>query len=93
MKSKSERNTLWGGGGVDVARDSCGNVISAYSDEIHSSDVAGIVSGASPGEVVDRVLREELGGSNVTSTPVRTAWPIYSKRHSGLLDERDVPPV
>ena len=34
---------------------------------------------------LDRVLREELGGSRVTSTPVKGLWPIYSKRRSSVL--------
>ena len=34
---------------------------------------------------LDRILREELGGSRVTSTPVKGLWPIYSKRRSSVL--------
>ena len=34
---------------------------------------------------VDRLLREELGASRVTSTPVKSLWPIYSKRRSRVL--------
>ena len=47
---------------------------------------------ASGGEVsshgrdeVDRILREELSGSHVTSTPIKGLWPIYSKRHISVL--------
>ena len=40
---------------------------------------------------VDRLLREELGGSRVTSFPVMGLWPIYSKRWSSVLgDMRNV---
>ena len=34
---------------------------------------------------MDRLLREGLGGSRVTSTPVKGLWPIYSKRRSSEL--------
>ena len=41
---------------------------------------------------VDRILREELGGSRVTSTPVKGLWPIYSKKRSSVLGENGAPP-
>ena len=41
---------------------------------------------------VDRILREELGGSRVTSTPVKGLWPIYSKRRSDVLRGHGAPP-
>ena len=41
---------------------------------------------------MDRILREELGGSRVTSTPVKGLWPIYSKRRSSVLGEHGAPP-
>ena len=34
---------------------------------------------------LDRILRDELGGSHVTSTPVKGLWPIYSRRRSSVL--------
>ena len=34
---------------------------------------------------VDRILREELGGSRVTSTPVKSLCPSYGKRRSTSL--------
>ena len=34
---------------------------------------------------VDRNLREELGGSGVTSNPVKGLWLIYSERSSNVL--------
>ena len=33
---------------------------------------------------LDRIRRDELGGSRVTSTPVKGLWPIYSKRRSSV---------
>ena len=41
---------------------------------------------------VDRLLREELGGSRVTSTPVRGLWPINSKRRSSVLGGHEASP-
>ena len=41
---------------------------------------------------MDRILREELGGSRVTSTPVKGLWPIYSKSRSSVLGEHGAPP-
>ena len=41
---------------------------------------------------VDRLLREEFGGSRVTSTPVKGLWPIYSKRRSSVLGGHETPP-
>ena len=39
----------------------------------------------------DRILREELGGSRVISTPVRGLWPIYSKKRSSVLGGHEAP--
>ena len=80
---------MWG---VAVVGDNCGNMRCACPDVAHSSVVASIVSGLPLGEDVNLVFREELGGSNVTSTPVRTFRPIYSESRRVVLDERIVPP-
>ena len=45
----------------------------------------------SPDLEVDRILREDLGSANVTSTPKRAVWPIYSKSCSSVLDEQEEP--
>ena len=45
----------------------------------------------SPDAEINRILREELGSTTVTSTPKRTAWPNYSKKRSSVLKEPDVP--
>ena len=37
------------------------------------------------------MMWEELGSVNITSTPKRAAWPIYSKRRSSVLKEPDEP--
>ena len=41
---------------------------------------------------VDRILREELGGSRVTSTLVKGLWPIYSKRRCSVLGGHEARP-
>ena len=41
---------------------------------------------------LDRILRDELGGSHVTSTPVKGLWPIYSKRRGSVLGGHEVRP-
>ena len=41
---------------------------------------------------VDRLLREEMGGSLVTSTPVKGLWPIYSKRQSSVFGGHEARP-
>ena len=38
------------------------------------------------------LLREEWGGSRVTSTPVKSLWPIYSKRRSSVLGWHEARP-
>ena len=43
----------------------------------------------SPDVEFDQILREELGGANVTSTPKRAVWPIYSKRRSSVLEKQE----
>ena len=39
---------------------------------------------------LDRLLRDELGGSHVTSTPVKGLWPIYSRRRGSVLGGHEV---
>ena len=45
----------------------------------------------SPDVEVDQMLREELGGATVTSTPKRAVRPMYSKRRSSVLREPGEP--
>ena len=40
---------------------------------------------------IDQSLRETLGSANLTSTPKRAIWPIYSKRKSSVIREADEP--
>ena len=44
------------------------------------------------GNELERILRDELGGSHVTSNPVKGLWPIYSKRRSSVLGGHEVRP-
>ena len=48
-------------------------VKSVCPDVTRSSDVKASDGRVSPGDDINRILREELGGLNVTSTPVRVA--------------------
>ena len=50
-------------------------------------DVDGDDRRFSPGMEINEDLREELGSVNVTSTPKKAAWPIYSKGRSSVLKE------
>ena len=46
----------------------------------------------SPREGINQTLRNELGCLNLTSTPIRAAWPIYTEKHSSVLGEQDKSP-
>ena len=41
---------------------------------------------------LDRILRDEFGGSRLTSTHVKGLWPIYSKRRSSVLAGHEAAP-
>ena len=41
---------------------------------------------------LDRILRDELGGSRVSSTPIKGLWPPYSKRRSSVSGGHEAPP-
>ena len=47
--------------------------------------------GFPPSEEISRSMRKELGGLNITSTPITAAWLIYTKRRSSVLLEQDEP--
>ena len=40
---------------------------------------------------INQILLEELGNANVTSTPKKAVWLIYTKRRCGVLNEPDEP--
>ena len=66
-----------------------GRTTSLCPDVTNGGNVDVVDRGFSPDVEVDQILREELGGPNVTSTPKRAAWPIYSKRGSSVLDKQE----
>ena len=66
-------------GNVGVGEDGGGNRQSVFPNESPGGDVGTDVGRCSPGEETDRILREELGSANITSTPKRVAWPIYNQ--------------
>ena len=45
----------------------------------------------SPDEETNRILREDLCNANITSSPKRAAWPIYTKRRSSVLGGQEEP--
>ena len=45
----------------------------------------------SPVVEINRILREELGGATVTSTPKKISWPIYTKKRGSVLGEQEGP--
>ena len=45
----------------------------------------------SPNEETNRILREDLCNANMTSTPKRAAWPIYTKKRSSVLGRQEEP--
>ena len=45
----------------------------------------------SPGEESNRILQEELRTANITPTPKRAVWPIYTKRRSSAMTVQEEP--
>ena len=76
---------------VGIGVDGGGNGQSVCPNVTPSEDVIEY----SPGKETDRIQREELGRGNITSTPERAAWPIYTgpftKRRGSVLGEQEVP--
>ena len=84
---------------VNVEEILCGNIgVEEESEEKRQSVCPNVAIGGdvddrrfSPGMEINEILREELGGVNVISTPKRAYWPIYSKTRSSALKEPVVP--
>ena len=86
---------------VNVEEILCGNVgVEEESGDKKQSVCPNVAKGGdvevddtrfSPGMEINEILRDELGSVNVTSTPKRAAWPIYSKRRSSVLKKPDQP--
>ena len=45
----------------------------------------------SPNGETNRILREDLCNANITSTPKRAAWPIYTNKRSSVLGGQEEP--
>ena len=79
-------------GGVVIGEEDGGNQRQSVCPNVTIGGDVGVVDRRfSPDVEVDQMLREELGGATVTSTPKRAVWPIYSKRRSSVLREPDEP--
>ena len=78
-------------GSVGVEEDGCGNEQSVCPSVTLGGDVGTDVRRISPGEKNDRILREELGSTNITSTPKKTVRRIYAKRRGSVLSEQEGP--
>ena len=65
--------------------------MSMYPDLPYSSCMESSQRSLSPVAETDRTLRTKCSSVNVTSTPVRAVWPIYSKKPSSVLDEQNKP--
>ena len=71
-----------------------GRAMSVYPGLTSSADVEGSRCEvfARGRDELDRILRDELGSSHVTSTPVKGLWPIYSKRRGSVLGGHEMRP-
>ena len=77
--------------GLEVNQGRTASVCPSLTSSVNVERSSGEVFSGGRDEV-DRFLREELGGSRVTSTPVKGLWPIYSKRWSSVLGKHGAPP-
>ena len=78
-------------GGVGIGEDGGGKGQSVCLNVTPGGDVGTDVIKYSSGEETDRILREELGRGNITSTAKKAAWPSYSRRRSRVLSEQRGP--
>ena len=92
---------LIGDAGVNVEETLCGNVdVEEEGGDNRQSMWSNVTIGEnvdvddrsfSPDVWIIRILRQEFGSANVTSTPKKPAWPTYSRRRSSVLKEPDEP--
>ena len=78
-------------GNVGVGEDDGDNRKSVCPNVTVVGDVGTDDRRISPGVEINQMLREELGIVNITTTPKRIAWPIYTKRRSSVLHEHEEP--
>ena len=94
------------GGVAAVTRPNVGSVGNFGTEEVDRGRTTSVCPGLTPSgnvgasgcevssrerDEMDRVLREELSGSRVTSTPVKCLWPIYRKWRSSVLGGHEAP--
>ena len=79
-------------GSVGVGEEGGGEIPSVGPNVTFGGCVAADDRRFSLGDEINQSLREELGSANITSTPERAIWPIYTKRRSGMFRELDEPP-
>ena len=78
-------------GSIGVGEDGGNKMQSVCPNVTLGEDVEASDRRFSPGEEINQILREELGSLNITSTPIRAAWPIYTKRRNSVLGKQDKP--
>ena len=78
-------------GSVGIGEEDGGSQRQSVCPNVTIGGDVGVDDRFSPDVEVDQMLREELVGATVTSTPKRAVWPIYSKRRSSVLREPDEP--
>ena len=99
--SEGSVEKLIGDGSVNVEEILCGSFLTEEDGSGNRQSVCPNVTpggdvgtGArkfSAGEETNRIFREELCSANITSTPKRASWPIYTKRRSSVLSEQEEP--
>ena len=72
--------TSAGEDGGDKIRSLCPNV--TLGEDVDEND-----GRFSPRGEINQSLREELGSAMITPTPVKAAWPIYTKRLCSMLSD------
>ena len=78
-------------GSVGIGENGGGNGQSVCPNVSPDGDIGTDVGRCSSGEETDRILRKEFGSANITSTPRRISWPIYTKKRGSVLDEQEGP--
>ena len=79
-------------GSIVVGEDGVGKVQSVCPKVTLDGGVDADDRRSSPIGEINQILREELGGANITSSLQRAAWPFYTKRRGSVLSEQDRPP-
>ena len=78
-------------GSVGIGEDGGGNGQPVCLNMSPGGDIGSDVERCSPGEETDRILQKEFGSANITSTPKKISWPIYTKKRGSVLGEQEGP--